>query len=46
MPEDAAGMRNVLVHLYEQIDLDLVRESIEPALHDFHQFVAVLEEKL
>jgi uncharacterized protein YutE (UPF0331/DUF86 family) len=44
--EDAAGMRNVLVHLYEQIDLELVRDSIEPALRDFHELVTVLEPKL
>ncbi|HEX9669176.1 MAG TPA: DUF86 domain-containing protein [Thermoanaerobaculia bacterium] len=44
--QEAAGMRNVLVHLYEQIDLEILRASIEPALRDFHQFVAVLEARL
>lgn len=47
LPEDlavrlqsAAGMRNILVHLYEQIDFDILQASIRPALDDFAQFVA------
>lgn len=39
----AAGMRNVLVHLYEEIDYTILRDSIEPALRDFGQFVAIFE---
>jgi uncharacterized protein YutE (UPF0331/DUF86 family) len=44
--QEVAGMRNVLVHLYERIDLEILRASIEPALQDFHELVAVLEGKL
>jgi len=42
----AAGMRNVLVHLYEEIDYTILRDSIAPALHDFRQFVAIFEATL
>lgn len=35
----AAGMRNILVHGYEEIDDRLVYESIQGALKDFNQFV-------
>lgn len=38
----AAGMRNILVHLYEQIDYEILHQSIQPALRDFAQFAAVL----
>ncbi|HXV97992.1 MAG TPA: DUF86 domain-containing protein [Anaerolineae bacterium] len=41
--QDAAGMRNVLVHLYEQINYTILRDSISPALRDFEQFVALFE---
>jgi uncharacterized protein YutE (UPF0331/DUF86 family) len=41
--QDAAGMRNVLVHLYEQIDYSILKDSISPALHDFEQFVTLFE---
>lgn len=40
--EDAAGMRNVLVHLYEEIDLEIPHASIGPALNDFAELVAAL----
>lgn len=42
--QQAAGMRNILVHLYETIDYALLHASIPPALHDFALFVAVAEQ--
>ncbi|MCP5093975.1 MAG: DUF86 domain-containing protein [Chloroflexi bacterium] len=39
--QKAAGMRNVLVHLYETIDYQILHTSIHPALQDFGQFVAI-----
>lgn len=44
--QEAAGMRNIIVHLYERIDYAILRESIAPALRDFKQFVALLESRL
>lgn len=44
--QNAAGMRNVLVHLYEDIDYQILRDSIQPALRDFSQFTAVFAEEL
>jgi uncharacterized protein YutE (UPF0331/DUF86 family) len=44
--QDAAAMRNLLVHLYEQIDYKILRDSIEPALRDFSQFVALFSADL
>lgn len=44
--QQAAGMRNVLAHLYEQIDLDLVHAAIGPALENFGRLVAELEPSL
>lgn len=41
--QQAAGMRDVLVHLYERIDYDILHASIAPALHDFALFVALAE---
>jgi len=38
----AAGMRNILVHQYEDVDYIILHDSIEPALHDFAQFAALL----
>lgn len=32
---EAAGLRNILVHMYEEIDYEIVAESIGPALEDF-----------
>lgn len=40
--EDAAGMRNVLVHLYEDIDLEILHASIGRALDDFTELVTAL----
>jgi uncharacterized protein YutE (UPF0331/DUF86 family) len=34
-------MRNVLVHLYEEIDYEILHQSIPTALEDFAQFVAI-----
>ncbi|MFQ5421784.1 MAG: DUF86 domain-containing protein, partial [Anaerolineae bacterium] len=33
--QQAAGMRNILVHLYEDIDYAILRDSIAPAWRDF-----------
>lgn len=40
--QDAASMRNVLVHQYEEIDYILIHDSIVPAYQDFSEFVALL----
>lgn len=40
--QDAAGMRNILVHQYEAIDYVILHDSIQPALDDFTQFVVLL----
>ncbi|MGH7594800.1 MAG: DUF86 domain-containing protein [bacterium] len=42
----AAGMRNVLVHAYSEVDLRMVYESIDLALKDFTQFVEIMSEKM
>jgi uncharacterized protein YutE (UPF0331/DUF86 family) len=44
--QDAAGMRNVIVHLYQEIDYTILHTSIGSALRDFKQFVALFEERL
>jgi len=41
--QKAAGMRNILVHLYERIDLEILHTSLAPAYEDFTRFVEVLE---
>lgn len=38
---DAAGLRNVLVHLYEDIDYEIVAASIGRALEDFARFLDI-----
>lgn len=38
----ACGMRNILVHEYEEIDYKLVHKSIKTALHDFADFIKAL----
>lgn len=43
---DAAGLRNVLVHLYEEIDYELVTASIGRALEDFARVVEIYERRL
>ncbi|MFO7890473.1 MAG: DUF86 domain-containing protein [bacterium] len=42
----AAGMRNILVHGYEEIDDRLVYESIQGALKDFNQFVEEMKRNI
>jgi uncharacterized protein YutE (UPF0331/DUF86 family) len=42
----AAGMRNVLVHAYSEVDLRIVYESIGSALKDFSQFVGIVSQKM
>jgi uncharacterized protein YutE (UPF0331/DUF86 family) len=44
--QEAAGMRNIIVHLYERIDYTILRDSITPAITDFKRFVALFEEQL
>ena len=44
--QQAAGMRNIIVHLYEEIDYVILRDSIALALRDFTQFVAIFEASL
>lgn len=53
LPEDlaerlskAAGMRNVLVHAYAEVDLKAVYESIGLALKDFSQFIEIMSQKI
>jgi uncharacterized protein YutE (UPF0331/DUF86 family) len=41
--QDAASMRNLIVHLYERVDYTILRDSIAPALRDFGHFVALFE---
>ena len=36
---DAAGLRNILVHMYETIDYEIVAASVSPALEDFGAFL-------
>ncbi len=40
----AAGVRNILVHLYETIDYAVVHQSIGPFLRDFSRFIAEAEQ--
>jgi uncharacterized protein YutE (UPF0331/DUF86 family) len=42
----AAGLRNILVHLYENIDYEIVANSIGSALGDFHELLQILEKRL
>jgi uncharacterized protein YutE (UPF0331/DUF86 family) len=44
--QEAAGMRNVIVHLYQDIDYAILHASIGPALRDFGQFIALFEARL
>ena len=41
--QQAASMRNIIVHLYDQIDYEILKDSIQPALEDFAQVIAILE---
>ncbi len=40
----AAGMRSILVHLYDKIDYAVVHQSIGPFLNDFSRFIAEAEQ--
>jgi uncharacterized protein YutE (UPF0331/DUF86 family) len=44
--QEAASMRNLIVHLYERIDYTILHDSIGPALGDFRQFVALFEDQI
>jgi uncharacterized protein YutE (UPF0331/DUF86 family) len=44
--QQAASIRNILVHLYEDIDYTILHDSIDPAWKDFSQFVKLLEARL
>ena len=44
--QQAAGMRNIIVHLYEEIDYAILRDSIALALQDFTQFVTIFATSL
>lgn len=43
---DAAGLRNVLVHLYDEIDYEIVAASVDEALRDFGAFLEVYRDRL
>lgn len=43
---DAAGLRNVLVHLYDDIDYEIVAASIGPALEDFGRLAELYARRL
>jgi uncharacterized protein YutE (UPF0331/DUF86 family) len=43
---EAAGPRNILVHLYETIDYEIVADSVGSALHDFGEFLAIYSSRL
>ena len=44
--EAMAGFRNVLVHGYQLVDLDIVRRVLVDDLQDLPRFVAALRERL
>lgn len=39
------GLRNVAVHDYQTLNLDIVKHVVEHRLSDFEEFVALLKEK-
>ncbi|PDW01637.1 hypothetical protein CJ255_18195 [Candidatus Viridilinea mediisalina] len=41
--QQAAGMRNIIVHLYEELDYAIIHQSIALLLQDMAQFVALAE---
>lgn len=43
---DAAGLRNVLVHLYEDIDYEIVAASIGRAIRDGSRLLDVYQARL
>ena len=44
--QNAAGTRNVIVHMYETIDLAVLHKAITPALKDFAEVVEIFESRL
>ncbi len=44
--EQMAGFRNVVVHLYQEVDLGIVRDVVENRLGDLLEFVAAIRLKL
>jgi len=44
--EKMAGFRNVLVHEYASVDLDIVRDIVEKRLGDLLQFAAAVRRRL
>ena len=43
---DAAGLRNILVHMYETIDYEIVAASLSPALEDFGDLLDLYRKRL
>lgn len=41
-----AGFRNVVVHLYQEVDLGIVRDVVENHLDDLLEFVAAIRQRL
>jgi uncharacterized protein YutE (UPF0331/DUF86 family) len=44
--ERMAGFRNVVVHLYQEVDLGIVRDVVENHLDDLLQFAAAIRQRL
>lgn len=44
--EQMAGFRNVVVHLYQEVDLGIVRDVVENHLGDLLEFAAAVRRKL
>ena len=44
--EQMAGFRNVVVHLYHEVDLSIVRDVVENHLGDLLEFVVAIRRKL
>ncbi len=44
--EQMAGFRNVVVHLYQEVDLGIVRDVVENRLGDLLDFVTAIRRKL
>jgi uncharacterized protein YutE (UPF0331/DUF86 family) len=44
--ERMAGFRNVIVHLYQDVDLGIVKDVVENHLDDLLQFTAVVRRRL
>jgi len=44
--EQMAGFRNVVVHLYQEVDLGIVRDVVENHLDDLLQFAAAIRQRL